>query len=428
MPRCSEAWARLVVVLGLGVSASACGRSPFGVGLADGGADGDTTTAPTFDTDGDAESEPADRDEPLTPDESGCGDGYAAPGEVCFLPQRTFPSRIDPCAISIADLDGDGHMDVAVPNSDFDHLEAPDNYASVLYGDGRGALSEPYALLAGGDFAVGIRIADLDGDGRPDLVVSNNDAAELNALLADGPRSFAPALRTPAGQGTVTTALGDLDGDGILDTVITSEADVRVARGRGDGTFDPAVVIGTDLVNPWEPALADLDGDGDPDILATDAGGSRVARWRNDGAAGFVRLDDLGVGIGVTDVTPADLDDDGDLDLLVVSTLATHVWMGDGAGALERREDVVAGYESRAVAIADFDSDGILDAAILAQGSENVTIAVGDGQGGFALVAEYDVGTLPSGIEAGDFNEDGVSDLAISNQLDNDVGLILSNP
>lgn len=364
------------------------------------------------------------------PDESGCGNGEAAPGELCYLPQIRFWSRIDPCSIDVGDVDGDGHMDVAVPNSDFDHLESPENFASVLYGDGFGGLSEPYGFLAGGDFPVGVAIGDLDLDGRQDLVVANSDTSAINAMLAVDVRAFGPPLGAAGGTGPVTAALGDLDADGLLDVVVTGSesGDVSMGRGRGDGTFGELRVLDDGFGFPWDAELFDLDGDGDLDIAASDNGASIVALWRNDGSGVFGRMNDLGVGWAPVGITAADVDADGDLDLLVASSIATHVRLNDGSGGFTLAEDIYAGVGPRAIATGDFDNDGRLDAAILANGSTDITIAVGNGAGGFTPAAQYPVGTNVSGIGAADFNEDGVLDFAVSNQWDNDVGLVLSWP
>ena len=417
--------------------ATACGRSPFSVGE-DGAGGDDAADGAAFDTDfdppgddqGDADGPFDDGDEPLQPDESGCGNGQIAPGDICFHDQIDFPSRIDPCAIDIGDLDGDGHLDVAVPNSDFDHEEAPDNYASVLYGDGFGGLSQPLGKLAGGDFAVGIAVGDVDGDGQDDLVVTNNEAAQVNVLLATDVRDFALPMTTPAGLGTVKPALGDLDGDGILDAIVTSDEspEARILRGRGDGTFDPPFVMGAELNAPWDVQIFDLDGDGDLDFGVTDSGASVVALWRNDGPTGLVRLPDVGVGLTPVSITPADLDGNGTMDIIVTSELATHVRLGDGAGGFSNHEDIYSGLWPRDAAVADFDNDGLVDVAIIAQGSDDLTIAIGDGTGKFEPAAQYALGAKPSGVVAGDFNEDGVPDLAVSNQDGDTVGLVLSNP
>ena len=164
-----------VLLLSLG-----CGRSSiFGEPWQAGGADGG------WGEDEDASASEPGRDDADAPPFDGCGDGVIVPGELCFLPQVTFASRIDPCSIDIGDLDDDGHLDVAVPNSDFQHAEAPDNYASVLYGDGRGNLSAPEPWLAGGDFAVGLAIGSFDDDGIDDLAVANQLSDNVGLILSN---------------------------------------------------------------------------------------------------------------------------------------------------------------------------------------------------------------------------------------------------
>jgi len=127
---------------------SACGRTPFGDGATVGDGSADASIGPREDGghDGNGDDEPDDDDpgsvfalDPdLPPIAETCGNGVIDTGELCFLPQIEFASRIDPCAIIAIDLDLDGHLDVAVPNSDFEFLESPSNVATVLRGDGTG--------------------------------------------------------------------------------------------------------------------------------------------------------------------------------------------------------------------------------------------------------------------------------------------------
>lgn len=364
---------------------------------------------------------------PEEPRPESCGNGMHEPGELCYLPEVEFYSRIDPCALDIGDVDGDGHLDVATPNSDFEHAESTQNLTSVLYGDGQGRLSEPVAYVSGDDIPVGVRLGDLDGSGQLDLVVVNSDAGSLTVLVNFGDQQFGDAGRVTAGEMPVIADLGDVNGDGVLDVAVAATDEVRLAFGRGDGNFEPSVGFSQPGAM-WATRLLDIDGDGAVDMLASNTTDATVHVWYGDGAGtlfdgGSISMPGLPLGIG-----DADLDADGRLDLLVAHSFGLAVLMGEPDGGFAPMTNVPAGVGPRDVAVGDYDQDGRLDAAVLNSTSQDVTILLGQGGGALEYAATYPVGSLPSGIEAGDFNEDGVPDLAVSNQLSNTIGLILSDP
>jgi hypothetical protein len=432
------------IAVGLGLVTSACGRSPLLVDdgqsaddRADGADDPDVFDDGNDDRDDDDDDDdgddgsfvpPPDVPGDTEPDPS-CGNGVIDPGELCYLPRIGFPSRIDPCALAIGDLNDDGHLDVVVPNSDFGHVEHPDNFASVLLGDGTGVLGDPIPFLAGGDYAVGISIADLDNDGRDDLVVANNEAATLNVLRGVGPADFGSPSPMPVGDSPVMSALADLDQDGFLDvaTTINGGYEVYVARGRGDGTFHSATTYG--VVAPWELVLADLDGDGIVDMAANNSYEASVKLWRGAGDGNFFEWQTIGVGVTPLGLAAADLDGDGRMDLLSANQGDATIWvyLNDGS-TMTAMAPVPLGYGPRSIAVADLDMDGRLDIAVADDYMEVVHVAVGDGKGELVPAALYGSGVLPSNVRVGDLNEDGVPDLLTSDQLSNEVGVILSNP
>lgn len=415
----------------LGVLLLGCGRTGFDLPLdevADDGADGEHEIGPGMDG-GAAFIDPEDPDQPPpdAPLPESCGDGIVQPGELCLRPQIEFWSRIDPCALDVGDIDGDGHLDVITPNSDFEHLESPLNYTSVLYGNGQGQLSEPVPYVSGDDIPVGVRLGDLDGSGELDVVVVNLDAGTISVLLNFGAQQLGDAGRIEAGTMPVIADLGDVNGDGVLDVAVTATDEVRVALGRGDGNFEaPRRFPQPGML--WATRLLDLDGNGTIDMLASNTTEAKIHVWIGDGHGELSERGSIampGLPLGISD---ADVDGDGHVDLLVAHSFGMAVLLGNGDGSFEAKADVEAGAGPRDVAVADYDQDGRLDVAIVNSSSQDITLARGRGDGRFVYAATYAVGSLPSGIEAGDFNGDGVPDLAVSNQLSNSIGLILSDP
>lgn len=401
------------------------GDGPVADGALDADAGDEFDDGPGMD-DGAAFVDPEEPPPPAPRPES-CGNGTIEPGELCHQPQLEFWSRIDPCALDVGDIDGDGHLDVVTPNSDFEHVESTQNLTSVLYGNGQGQLSEPVPYVTGDDIPVGVRVGDLDGSGALDVVVVNSDAGSLTVLVNFGARQFGDAGRVVTGELPVIADLGDVNGDGVLDVAVAATDAVHLALGRGDGNFEPS----TSFVQPgmlWATRLLDVDGDGDIDMLASNTTEATVHVWYGNGQGQLSdggRIDMPGMPLGIGDT---DLDGDGRLDLLVAHSFGLAVLLGEPDGGFAPLTSIPAGESPRDVAVADYDQDGWLDVAILNSASQDITVVLGVGGGELEYETTFAVGSLPSGIEAGDFNEDGVPDLAVSNQLSNSIGLILSDP
>src|ERR1019366_4709092 len=118
-----------------------------------------------------------------------------------------------------------------------------------------------------------VAVADVNGDGKPDVVVGNCGDSTVGVLLGNGDGTFQPAVTYftyfSGCWNPTAVAVADLNGDGKPDLVMGcgSIAAVGVMLGNGDGTFQPAVTYDSGGRDPWSVAVADVNGDGNPDLL-----------------------------------------------------------------------------------------------------------------------------------------------------------------
>ena len=142
---------------------------------------------------------------------------------------------------------------------------ANDGIVSVLLGRGQGSFQSPVLYNTGGGFLSSVALADVNGDGKLDLLVVN--LAAVSVLLGNGDGTFRSPVLYNLGASASSLAVGDLNGDGKLDLVIATGAGIAVLRGNGDGTFQSPVTFGSRSDWSYAVAIGDVNGDGKPDLV-----------------------------------------------------------------------------------------------------------------------------------------------------------------
>lgn len=249
-------------------------------------------------------------------------------------------------APAVADVDGDGDLDLVLGNRIAQHNPRT---AALEYVENRGSATHPAWYAAGaldisGTFNYAPALGDLDGDGRPDLVLGTwrNVLAWYRNTGAAGPSRFAladSAIVTLTRGSNATPALADADGDGDLDLFV-GEGSGSINFYRNDGTKkQPKFVLVSDEYagiaagRRSAPALMDIDGDGDLDLLVGNEAGD-VKLYRNAGArtSPAFALDTSFVLLGSYNAIPAvaDMDGDGTPELLLGgSSGGVQLWETD---------------------------------------------------------------------------------------------------
>lgn len=305
-----------------------------------------------------------------------------------------------------ADFDGDGVPEIVVPGEG-----AVSVFAFV---DGAFQLSQRVPAGAG---AEELDLADLNGDGRIDVVVANHDTDHLTLLYADPAGAFAqPAnspLRIPVDPHPHIVRALDVYGDGLVDLVVDDRNGhgLRYLEGDGRGGFRAAGLIGVGG-DPYRGfAAADLNGDGRPDFVTPNP--DRVAVVLG-GESGYQRAADVPATAPFA-VALADLDGDGLHDLVVADDgrrSEVRVFLGDGKGGFRpfgSAERMARGGKD--VVTGDIDGDGRDDALVSGWNSELLAVfATPQGPRYERLPAKGN----PWGMAIADFNGDQRGDLVIA--------------
>ncbi len=333
-------------------------------------------------------------------------------------PTVSLSVRQGPNDVKAADLNGDGHLDLAVANFDARKV-------SVLRGDGTMTFSQPadYAF-PGRPFA--LVAVDLDEDGKIDLATSNSSLHGVAVLYNKGDGSFENAAEFALPQQGFGITTGDFDRDGLPDLAATGgERAAWVLRNRGDRTFavSAPLAVGT---APNLILASDLDGDGASDLVTTNNFNPGVSVLWNRGNGSFLAPQDLNPCGPSSGLAAADLDADGDLEVIGTGFENYGIWI---LSRTEGRTLEPTGYVYtdmrglRYVTVADLDGDG--DADIAADGPSNkITVFLNTGGGAFEYATELSSANDLAGMAAADFDEDGLLDLAVTNYGSSTVSIL----
>ena len=308
-------------------------------------------------------------------------------------------------AIAEGDVNGDGHLDLAIG--------AGFNGAFLLFGNGDGTFSEATEIDFGSEATRHIAQDDVNNDGHPDLISlgAYNFDRFVSVAIGSGDGTFAKPIRVDIPDYWINFDVSDLDGDGNSDiAVLGIGLQVHVLYGTGDGAFDmgPPVPLGRPLND--EVAIADFDGDGLPDIGVSDVFGIHVVRGIGDRM--FSSELELVYDGRHRSFELADVNADGDLDLLVINQ-ELSVLLGDGDGSFAVEFICSLSQVQESIAIHDINGDG-LDDIVCSDGSNSTTdLLLSRGNGAFHGERRYFIGEDPVIEAAGDVNGDGLADVLI---------------
>jgi hypothetical protein len=172
-------------------------------------------------------------------------------------------------AVAVADMNQDGNPDLVVANTCADNICEGDGLVGVLFGNGDGTFQAALIYGSGGRFAQSVAVADVNGDGRLDILAAN-ESGSIGALLGNGDGTFQPAAAYASPGSHRSIVIADVNGDGNPDVVVPSYTShsVDVLLGNADGTFRDPISSDAGGLDAAALAVADVNGDGVLDALA----------------------------------------------------------------------------------------------------------------------------------------------------------------
>ena len=306
--------------------------------------------------------------------------------------QIPFATRNLPEVIQLADFDGDGLADAIVTTED------AGNFVTIYYGQGDGTFTGRYDI-PNIPRSEDIVVRDFNGDGRLDFATSNwRGSGTVTIGLNQGGRGAAAfpnsAVVSYAARGIrFSIDAADLDGDGDLDLItanLNTDSNTDIFLNNGNGTFSRINGPSVGNIAVGRIRLADLNNDGNSDVIYTNrTGGINIIYARAD--------------------TP-----------YVVGSVLT-------AGSTASVAYPQGSRSLRGLRFGDLNGDGFQDMVVSNQASNTIAVYINNGSGGFGAGTLYTVGSAPEDIAIGDLNNDNVPDLAVANTGSANMSLLTNN-
>ena len=244
-------------------------------------------------------------------------------GSGTFSAQRTYStgSGSSPWSVVAADVDGDSKLDIVVANLGMGNV-------GVLLNTGSGTFSAQRTYSTGaGSFPHCVVTADANGDNKLDIFVANSGAGNVGIFLNMGNGTFSTQLTRSTGYGSSpwSVVVVDVDGDNKPDIIVTNHGtnSVGVHLNTGNGSFFTPLIYSTGSVSlPWSIVAADVNDDNKPDIIVANAGTDNIGVFLNNGYGMFSGQTTYSTGFGSIpySVVAADVNGDNKTEIIVANS------------------------------------------------------------------------------------------------------------
>ena len=345
---------------------------------------------------------------------------------LCASDNRV-PTGQSPRSVTVADVDGDGRSDLLTANTE-------SNDVTVIRGvrDSVGGVEN--AFEGDGQYSVGetplsLKFADLNGDDIPDLLTTNALPGSLSIVLGNGDGTFGDLdadLTVVAGTGPINAEATDLDRDGNVDLIVANSLsdDLSVLLGNGDATFRTFERVGVGQGPRWV-SVGDINGDDVPDAVSANREGNDLTILFGTSDGRLVAQNVIPVPAGPYEARLADMNGDADLDIVVSSYYdeSVSVLLGQGDGSFTSLDTWPSGGNAIASTLSDVNGDSVLD-VVVANLSNSVAVLLGNGDGSLLDAQVYGITLRPRALAVHDIDRDGVVDIVSANSKSHDLVIL----
>ena len=354
---------------------------------------------------------------------------YENDGQGNFGEQQVITETDGARFVYATDLDGDGDQDILFASSSYNS----NNKIAWYENDGQGSFGEQQVITTQTVDARSVYAADLDGDGDQDVLSAFYLSGNIAWYENDGQGNFGEQqVITTRATGTQSIYATDLDGDGDQDVLsassTSSNSKIAWYENDGQGSFGEQQYVTNKIKQINTVYAADLDGDGDQDVLSASSylDGIHIAWYQNDGQGNFEGQRSITEQAdGARSVYTADLDGDGDQDVLSASSTSSNskiAWYeNDGQGNFGDQQVITTQADgARSVYATDLDGDG--DQDVLSASGDKIAWYENDGQGSFG--EQQVITTQADGarsVYATDLDGDGDQDVLSASFLDDKI-------
>ncbi len=341
-------------------------------------------------------------------------------------------SGFSPTSLATGDFNGDGRLDL-VTGSSVTPPPSGIGTGTVMLGNADGTFQAPKIWSTSAISAVAV--GDFDGDGNLDLVETNPTPGNgnLSLLLGNGDGTFQPPTSYPVGTTPETVAVADLNGDGKPDVIVgnRNSNNISVLLNAGNGSLNPAVDYATPTTGtPESIAVGDFNSDGEPDIAVAISGinATSIAIFLGNGNGSFQPYISVPSGFfssGILHIVSADFDGDGKADLAVTDGATLSVLLANGDATFQNAVSYLVGAGAAingTLVVGDFNGD--LKPDLVASSRDGLAVLMNSGDGGLQAAIPY-APFLGGAIAVGDFY--GIDHTVVGNIGDGKPDIVAAN-